>query len=128
MDDRVQYWIDLAEQDLSAAKCLISGNILLHAAFHCHQAVKKSIKAVIARDLPDGEIPPKIHDLIKLALDASIMNKLSDGQRSLLEILNPLNIDARYPDYDTPSTPTKDLCEKVVIEVEEFLCWIKKQL
>ena len=31
--------------------------MLLHAAFHCHQAVEKSIKAVIARDLPEGEVP-----------------------------------------------------------------------
>jgi HEPN domain-containing protein len=102
--------------------------MLLHATFHCHQAVKKSIKPVIARDLPEGDMPPKIHNLIKLASHASLMNKLSDEQESLLEILNPLNIDARYPDYDTPSTPTKEICEQIVTEVEEFLCWIKKQL
>ena len=53
MDDRVKYWIDLAEGDLSAAKLLISGDMFLHAAFNCHQAVEKSIKAVIARDLAD---------------------------------------------------------------------------
>ena len=128
MDDRVQYWIDLADEDLSTAKWLISGNKFLHAAFHCQQAVEKSIKAVIARDLPDGDMPPKIHNLAKLASNASIMNKLSGEQKTLLKILNRFNIDARYPDYDTPSTPTKEICEKVVIDVEEFLCWIKKQL
>jgi HEPN domain-containing protein len=76
MDDKVKYWIDLAENDLAAAKWLISGNMLLHAAFNCHQAVEKAIKAVIARDLPEGEMPPKIHHLIRLASDASIMNTL----------------------------------------------------
>jgi len=90
--------------------------------------VEKSIKAIIARDLPEGEVPPNIHNLIKLASEASIMNTLSDEQESLLEILNPLNVDARYPSYDIPSTPTKEICERVATEVEEFLCWIKKQL
>jgi len=91
---------------------------------------RKSIKTVIAHGCAEGEMPPKIHNLIKLASDASLINKLSDKQKSLLRKLNPLVLDARYPDYeqDTLSTPTKEICEEVITEVEEFLCWIKKQL
>ena len=119
--------MELAESDLSAAKWLISDDKLLQAAFYCQQSVEKSIKAVIARDLPEGEFPPKIHDLIRLASEASLMNKLSDKQKSLLRELNPFNIDMHL-DYDAPSTPTKEICERVVTEVEEFLCWIRKHL
>jgi HEPN domain-containing protein len=59
MDDKVKYWLDLAEEDLSVAKILINNNKFLHAAFNCHQAVEKSIKAVIARDLPEGKYHQK---------------------------------------------------------------------
>ena len=130
VDDRVKYWIDLAEEDLSAAKALLNNNNLLHVAFNCHQVAEKSIKAVIARDLPEGEIPPKIHDLIKLASCASLMNILSNQQKSLLRELDPLNIEARYPRFglNIKSKITKENCEKHITEVEQFLCWIKKQL
>jgi HEPN domain-containing protein len=130
MDDKVKYWIDLSESDLSAAKVLVINNMLRQAAFFCHQALEKSLKAVIARDLPDGDMPPKTHDLIRLASEASLMNKLSSKQESLLELIEPLSIDARYPGYEeeNQTTPTKEICERVVAEVEEFLCWIKKQL
>jgi len=64
--------------------------------------VEKSIKAIIARDLPEGEVPPKIHNLIKLASEALIMNTLSDEQESLLKLLNRFNVDARYPSMLIP--------------------------
>ena len=130
MDDKVKYWIDLSESDLTAAKVLVANNMLLQAAFFCHQALEKSLKAVIARDLPDGDIPPKTHDLIRLASEASLLNKLSNEQESLLELIDPLSRDARYPGYedDNHSKPTKELCERTVTEIEEFLCWIRKQL
>jgi HEPN domain-containing protein len=128
VNDRVKYWIDLAESDLAAAKLLLSGDMLLHVAFNCHQAVEKALKAVIAWGLPEDEIPPKIHNLVMLASNASIKDKLSGEQKLLLRKLNSLNIESRYPDFDTPSMPTKEICEKVVREVEDFLCWIKKQL
>jgi len=129
MDEKVKYWIDLSESDLAAAKLLVSNNFLLQAVFYCQQALEKSLKAVIARDLPDGELPPKIHNLLKLAEEASLTDKMSNKQEALLELVNPLSIDARYPGYDDGNPPpTKEICERVVIEIEEFICWIKKQL
>ena len=67
MDDRVKHWLDIADEDLSVAKCLLDGNKFLYTVFMCHQAVEKTLKAVIARDCAEGEIPPKIHHLLKLA-------------------------------------------------------------
>jgi len=53
-------------------------------------------------------------------------------QKLLLQRLNPLSSDTRYPDYDydqgTLSIPKKEICDRVIIEVEEFLCWIKRRL
>jgi hypothetical protein len=51
-------------------------------------------------------------------------------QKSLLSDLNPLNIEARYPEYknNIAATLTKDYCENLLKETEVFLCWIKQQL
>ena len=132
MKDQAKYWIAVSEEDLASAKWLIRGNRFLHAAFFCHQVVEKALKAVIARDLPADEMPPRIHSLINLASAASLLDELSDEQKLLLQRLNPLSSDTRYPDYDydqgTLSIPKKEICDRVIIEVEEFLCWIKRRL
>jgi HEPN domain-containing protein len=93
-------------------------------------AVEKSLKAVIAKDCVDGEIPPKWHDLMRLAEKANLLTTLSEEQKSLLRGLNPLNIEARYPEYKNKiaQTISEEFCVKLIAETEEFLCWIKKQL
>lgn len=35
MDTKVQYWIDLAEYDLEAAKVMLKGKMFLHVGFMC---------------------------------------------------------------------------------------------
>ena len=97
MLDKVEYWIDLADEDISAVKVLIDGKKYLHASFFCHLIAEKSLKAMVASIT--SEIPPKTHHLIKLAEQAGIFDDLSEHQRNLLMELNPLNIEARYPEY-----------------------------
>ena len=90
--------------------------------------VEKSLKAVIADKL--GEMPPKIHDLPKLADRGGLWGKLSGTQKSLIKTLIPLQIECRYPEYKDKinETLTIGLCEQMLKDTEEFLCWIKQQL
>ena len=76
------------------------------------------------------EIPPKTHDLIKLAKLSGIYFEMSEFQRSFLEILLPLNIEARYPDYkdNIGKKLPKEKSANIITETERFLCWIKEQL
>ena len=67
MSDSVKYWLDLADYDIETAKAMLNSGRLLYVGFMCHQTIEKALKAVVARDCTDGEIPPKIHDLSKLA-------------------------------------------------------------
>ena len=99
MNERVEYWISLSEYDLKTAKAMLKSKRFLYVGFMCHQTIEKALKAVISKDLADGEIPPKVHNLLKLASDALLFESMSESQQNLLYELNPLNIDARYPEY-----------------------------
>ena len=128
MLDKVEYWLNLCDEDMATAKWLLQGKRLLHMAFFCHQIAEKALKAVVANVA--GEDPLKIHDLIKLAAISSIHAKLSEEQLSFLEELHPFNIEARYPDYKAKieETLTDEKCERILKETEDFLCWIKNVL
>jgi len=79
------------------AKAMLKTKRYLWVGFMCHLTVEKSLKAVIATNTI--KLPPKIHDLAKLANLAGIYSDFSDTQKSLLATLDPMHIEARYPDY-----------------------------
>jgi len=47
-----------------------------------------------------------------------------------LFVLNPLNIESRYPSYKDAlfSQLTKEKCEEIIKSTEELLLWIKSML
>ena len=89
---------------------------------------EKALKAVITKKT--NELPPKIHDLRKLAVKGDIFCVLSDEQKQLLFTLSPMQIETRYPDEgETQITElTQKDSEQLLKETEEFLCWIKQLL
>jgi HEPN domain-containing protein len=128
MFDKVEYWLELCDEDLRAAKTLFDAKNYLWMGFICHLIAEKALKAVIA-SITD-EVPPKIHDLKSLAKRADIADALSEDQLALLEQLNPLQIEARYPEYkaNIATTLSHEKCQKIYCETEGFLCWIKQWL
>jgi HEPN domain-containing protein len=128
MLDKVEYWLDLADEDVPAAKLLLDGKKYLHAGFFCHLIAEKALKALVAN--VTSEIPAKTHDLAKLAERGGIFDDLSEQQLNLLKELNPLNIEARYPEHKERIAKilTSDVMERLLKETEDFLCWIKQRL
>ena len=128
MINKIDYWFNLCDEDLITAKWLLDGKRLLHMAFFCHQIIEKALKATVAS--VTGEIPPKTHDLKKLAKYGNVFNSFSDKQLDFLIEIDSFNIEARYPDYKIKieETLSDEKCEKILKETEVFLCWIKKEL
>ena len=128
MLDKVEYWLDLADDDVSVADLLLNGKKYFQAGFFCHLVTEKALKAIIAN--ATTEAPPKTHDLTKLAERGGIFDDLTERQLNFLEELNPLNIEARYPDYKASITRilTPEKTAGIFKETEEFLCWIKQRL
>ena len=101
---------------------------LLHMGYFCQLIAEKAIKVVIADKT--GETPPRIHSLTRLAAISVIFDELTEKQIDLLKLLTPLKIEARYPENKEKinAALTKEFCETLLIETEEFLCWIKTKL
>jgi HEPN domain-containing protein len=128
MSAKTEYWLELCDDDLLTAKALFQSERYLHMGFFCHLIAEKALKAVIAHKT--NELPPRIHDLDKLAFLGGINESLSEEQLVLLDTLAPLQIEAKYTKYKKRISATLSTkhCKKLLNETEEFLCWIKQQL
>ena len=128
MFDKVDYWLDLCDDDLITAKTLLEKDRLLHMGFFCHLIAEKALKAVVVSETDD--VPPRIHDLRRLAALGDVLDDLTTEQRTFLGTLMPLHLEARYPEYKKRvlETLTTESCKQILAETEAFLCWIKKRL
>ena len=84
MNDRTEYWIDLANYDIETAKAMLQTGRYLYVGFMCHQVIEKALKALIARDCDEDEIPPKIHNLVRLSEKANLSDELSEEQSEFI--------------------------------------------
>lgn len=130
MSDKSAYWFGLSDYDMDTAKAMQKTGRYLYVGFMCHQVIEKALKAAIAESCAEGEIPPKIHHLLKLADRAGLFEKMSPEQQDFIKELNPLNIEARYPEYkeQIAAELSAGICDALIAGTEELLCWIKTRL
>ncbi len=94
-EERIEYWLDLADYDLVTAKVMLESKRYLYLGFMCHQVVEKSIKAFFW--FVKKTEPPYTHNLLVLSEKSTLEKILSKEHKTLLNELMPLNIQARYP-------------------------------
>ena len=128
MDEKVKYWIDLADYDIETAAAMLKTQRYLYVGFMCHQSIEKALKAVIVDKF--DHMPPKMHNLIKLSEAAGLFGLMTDQQKKSLFVLNPLNIESRYPSYKDIllSQLTAERSEHINEQTKHMLTWIKTQL
>lgn len=129
MNKRVEYWLELAEYDIDSAKIMLNGGKYLYVGFMCHQTIEKAFKAVIS-NISDESMPSYTHNLIKLSRESNLNNILSEQQRDLIDTLNPLNIETRYPAYKEQllAELNKEKCTEILQGTEVLFSWIKEKL
>lgn len=123
----IKYWITESYEDISTAYFLKrAGNRKLESAFFGHLATEKAIKAIVAQET--NEIPPKIHDLIRLAKKARL--NLDHAQRTFLVMLNQYEIEGRYPEERQKilSKTPEYLFEEILEKASEFIQWCTQQI
>lgn len=122
--ERVRYWLELAEYDLETAKVMLEGGRYLYVGFMCHQVIEKALKGYFADN------PPYIHNLTVLAKKAGIYGLFDDKQKDIIDLLEPLNIEARYPTVKNKllKSLSKERCKKILKETEALFLWIKARL
>lgn len=128
MDKKVTYWIEMSDYDFDTAKAMLQTGRYLYVGFMCHQTIEKALKAYWCLVL--DEPPLKIHHLSRLAAKTGIVNELSESQLDFIDMLEPLNIEARYPSYKEQLMKrlTPDYCKQLLNRTNELRLWIKDRL
>ena len=92
---KVGYWDELSQYDLETAVVMLAGGRYLYVGFMCHQAVEKAMKAY--HWFSRKSEPYYTHSLSRLARTSGLDACLTEAQRGFLDMLEPLNIESRYP-------------------------------
>jgi HEPN domain-containing protein len=94
----------------------------------CHQVIEKILKACYINIL--SEIPPYTHSLSSLANKCNIYILFSEEQKDFIDILEPMQIEARYPSQKDIlfKSLTEEKCIDILQKTKELQQWIKAKL
>ena len=127
-DKKIKYWIDLSQYDMETAEVMLKGKRFLYVGFMCHQAIEKILKGYYLKIHNNN--PPHTHNLSYLAKQSKLYDELSEEQKDILDLLGPLNIEARYPTYKEKllKSLSYERCSEIISKTKEIHLWIKKKL
>ena len=127
-EEKVKHWVKISDGDLQIAKTMLDHRYRVYTGFMCHQVIEKIFKA--AYEKLKNETPPYIHDLPRLAERSGIYDLLSSEQKLFLNTINPLNVEARYPDYKEriAKSLTDERCEYIYEQTILLQQWIKEKI
>lgn len=94
VEHQIAYWKEGAAEDFDVARTLLLDNRIRHALFFADLALEKMLKAHLVK--LTGELPPRTHNLIRLADLAQI--PLTEEQRKLLARFQEYCLAGRYPE------------------------------
>lgn len=123
-EDKVQYWLDIVAQDLELGEFLFESGRWLYSAFMCHQVVEKMLKAYWTASHDD--LPPYIHEHKRLAELCGLYEQMDANQRTFLNEIRLMNIEARYPDYKrtVANSLNKDRSQHILDQTKQMQQWI----
>ena len=119
----IKYWAESSDENSEVAKLLLEHGHLGYCLFTAHLALEKMLKAHVCK--VTGEMPPRIHNLIRLAEMAKL--ELSKGQVDFLTRLGLFQIEGRYPDTARVALDAQT-AEDRLSAAQEMLKWLKALL
>ncbi|GHV65510.1 DNA-binding protein [Bacteroidia bacterium] len=127
-EEKVQYWIELSDEDLKTADVLFAGGRYLFVCFMCHLIIEKIFKACYTKLKEDT--PPYKHKLDYLAQLSGFYQLLSERQQNFTDKLNVFNIEARYPEYKSKlaGSLTRPICAELLEQTKNLQKWIKETI
>ncbi len=128
MNEKIRYWMEMAEYDLETAKVMLKGRRFLYVGFMCHQTIEKALKGYYVS--AKNETPPYTHNLTFLAKQTGLYDNMAEAQKDFIDLVEPLNVEARYPTHKGKLMQSLDheRCREILRETEELYRWIKRQL
>jgi HEPN domain-containing protein len=126
VQEKMEYWLDIAEYDLETAKSMFKSRRYLYTVFMCQQALEKMIKAHYI--LEKGKEAPRSHNLSYLA-GLTALN-LDESQLSFFDRLTAFYIQGRYPTYKEKlsKATNRTQAKSYLKQAKEMFGWLKSLL
>jgi len=118
----------MSDYDLETADAMLRAERFLYVGFMAHQAIEKILKAYFVHTI--GETAPFSHSLSLLAKKSMLSQELSEEQFECIDLLEPLNIEARYPTYkeELLKSMSFERCCEILAKTKDLQSWIKTKL
>jgi len=128
MNEKVKYWVELSDYDYDTAKAMLESKRYLYVGFMCHQTIEKILKAHFTSE--NNESAPFSHSLSYIAKKANVYDSLTDEFKDFIDILEPLNIETRYPSHKERlmKSLTHEKCMTILQNTKNLQQWIKERL
>lgn len=118
------YWLEMAQYDFDTSVAMLNSKRFLYVGFMLHQTIEKAFKAYYV--YLKNETPPFTHSLFKIAKNGSFYDDIPDDYKDIIDILEPLNLEARYPSQKDKlfKELTESRCTKIMNDTEVLYEWI----
>lgn len=126
--NKYDYWIEMANYDFETSIAMLKTKRYLYVGFMLHQTIEKIFKAYYV--YLKGETPPFTHSLNKLAQKAGFYEDIPENLKDIIDILEPLNIEARYPSQKDRLILelTHERCSMLLKDAEVLYKWTLSKL
>jgi HEPN domain-containing protein len=126
MDEKYEYWLDIAQYDLSTAEAMYESGRWLYVVFMCQQAMEKLVKGLYVLYIDDNT--PRIHDIV--AIFSRFADKLKEPAKeeylNFFKRLSTFYLSDRYPEFHKKlSTMVDEISAKEVLnKAKEVFAWL----
>lgn len=113
-------WLNFSERDLQDALILFHNKSYKNCVLHCHQAIEKILKAIIAEN---NYNLIRTHDLINLVNETKL--RLPKEVLNFVDELNPHYLPAKYPDITFQFKYNKIRVKIMLSKTKEVFKWLR---
>ena len=123
---KFEYWLDIAQYDLSVAESMLNSGHWLYVVFLCQQAIEKLVKGLYSYYMPDA--PPRLHNIKTIAtrVAPSLPISIPTDTLDFFDDLTAYYLNNRYPDYISKlsSQISETEAAEVMTKAKEVFAWL----